>query len=193
MGCEFSSITSSDRNEEFRHPRSVYRLLLLGPGESGKSTFIKQMVNRFQHGYPIEERKKFRMCVVENTLECVKTILRWSDRLYELEVEGTRTDPAKDYAKRALLETPATRQLSKETAELVKLFWRSDKGFMCTFENSWRYQLLDCAEYFLDRIDFIAEEGYVPSKEDVFHSRTVTTGVVDIEFRLEKSIFKIID
>merc|ERR1711991_271164 len=148
------------------------------------------MMYKYKHGYPVEERKKHLMCILENIIDSVKTLLYWSDKL---EIDGTKTNPEKDDDKSFLLALKPLRRMEKDVAERIKKFWRSDDGFMKTFENSAKFQLLDCAEYFLDRLDVISEDNYVPSKEDVFHCRTVTPGINDLEFQVEKSLFNIID
>ena len=42
------------------------------------------------------------------------------------------------------------------------------------------YQLLDSAKYFLDDIDRIGSEEYLPSEQDVLHTRVKTTGIVEV-------------
>ncbi|EEE63310.1 hypothetical protein OsJ_18121 [Oryza sativa Japonica Group] len=43
-------------------------------------------------------------------------------------------------------------------------------------------QLPDCAQYFMENLDRLAEADYVPTKEDVLYARVRTNGVVQIQF-----------
>lgn len=44
------------------------KLLLLGAGESGKSTILKQIKIIYDHGYSEEERRNLRHIVYDNTI-----------------------------------------------------------------------------------------------------------------------------
>ncbi|KIH42944.1 hypothetical protein ANCDUO_27064 [Ancylostoma duodenale] len=58
------------------------KLLLLGAGESGKSTIVKQMKIIHETGYSDEERKQYRPVVFSNTIqEMVSLLVRLVDSL----------------------------------------------------------------------------------------------------------------
>ena len=52
------------------------KLLLLGSGESGKSTIVKQMKIIHGNGYSEQERRLYRTVVVCNTIQSLTTILK---------------------------------------------------------------------------------------------------------------------
>lgn len=51
------------------------KVLLLGSGESGKSTIVKQMKILHQNGYTKEELLEYKPYVYRNALECIKMII----------------------------------------------------------------------------------------------------------------------
>lgn len=51
------------------------KLLLLGAGESGKSTIVKQMKIIHETGYSDEERKQYRPVVFSNTIQVLFSTL----------------------------------------------------------------------------------------------------------------------
>ncbi|CAK5278944.1 unnamed protein product [Mycena citricolor] len=52
------------------------KILLLGSGESGKSTIVKQMKIIHQEGFDERERREFRAIVYRNVLDSVRTLAR---------------------------------------------------------------------------------------------------------------------
>lgn len=54
---------------------SVIKMLLLGAGESGKSTVFKQMKVINSAGYSKEERASFKSIIHSNTIQSMKAIL----------------------------------------------------------------------------------------------------------------------
>lgn len=61
--------------EDSRRLRRECKILLLGSGESGKSTIVKQMKIIHQNGYTPEELEMYRLTVYKNLLECAKSLI----------------------------------------------------------------------------------------------------------------------
>ncbi|KAJ3176463.1 hypothetical protein HDU85_006886, partial [Gaertneriomyces sp. JEL0708] len=57
----------------------INKLLLLGAGESGKSTLFKQMITIYGKGYPESERKTFTSIIYSNIIASMKTLCQHSD------------------------------------------------------------------------------------------------------------------
>jgi hypothetical protein len=57
------------------------KLLLLGAGESGKSTVAKQMKIIHQDGFSPDERKAFKVIIHTNILSSMKTLVKAADTL----------------------------------------------------------------------------------------------------------------
>ena len=66
--------------EKLQHRRTM-KLLLLGSGESGKSTFLKQM--RIIHGkeYSVEELKQFKSIIYGNIVKGMKVLIDAREKL----------------------------------------------------------------------------------------------------------------
>ncbi|VDP92833.1 unnamed protein product [Echinostoma caproni] len=67
----------ADREQSCRQAK----LLLLGAGESGKSTIVKQMKIIHQDGYSKEECLKYKPVVFSNTVQSMAAILRAMEQL----------------------------------------------------------------------------------------------------------------
>jgi len=61
----------------------------------------------------------------------------------------------------------------------------------------WKYanefQLIDSAKYFYDNLDRVSQMGYIPSVDDILHSRQMTTGICEIEWDSKNFHFKMTD
>ena len=64
-----------------RKSRRELKLLLLGTGESGKSTFIKQMKIIHERDYTVDERRAYINVIHQNVFTAIHAILRAMDVL----------------------------------------------------------------------------------------------------------------
>ena len=69
------------------------KLLLLGSGESGKSTIVKQMKIIHEDGYNDQERKAYKFVVYSNTFQSMAAVLR---AMQQLKIQFQSSDAARD-------------------------------------------------------------------------------------------------
>src|SRR5699024_9172454 len=69
--------------------RKEIKLLLLGTGESGKSTLMKQMKIIHDNGFTSKELETQRKYVFHNTITCMQTILS-EMKILEIPLESTK-------------------------------------------------------------------------------------------------------
>ena len=67
----------------------------------------------------------------------------------------------------------------------IEILWNS-KPIQAAYQNRNTFILDDSAEYFLTRARKVMNEEYLPSNEDILHSRVKTFGVVTHEFELKQ-------
>lgn len=75
--------------EDARRLKKECKILLLGSGESGKTTIVKQMKIIHQSGYSRDERLVFRSTIYKNLLDGSKAIC---EALEKLEIEPENED-----------------------------------------------------------------------------------------------------
>ncbi|XP_004591842.2 guanine nucleotide-binding protein subunit alpha-14 [Ochotona princeps] len=172
-----------------RDARRELKLLLLGTGESGKSTFIKQMRIIHGSGYSDEDRKGFTNLVYQNIFTAMQAMIRAMDTLRipyacEQNKENARLIRA--------VEVDKVSALSRDQAEAIKQLWR-DPGVQECYDRRREYQLSDSAKYYLTDIDRIALPSFVPTQQDVLRVRVPTTGIIEYPFDLENIIFRMVD
>jgi len=89
-------------------------------------------------------------------------------------------------------ELKGDEEIDMKLGTTLKQLW-ADKGIQATYEARANFQLTDSTKYFLDRIDEIMKEGYIPTEQDVLRSRVRTTGIVENEFIIDGNQFKMYD
>ncbi|XP_067425336.1 guanine nucleotide-binding protein subunit alpha-14 isoform X1 [Emydura macquarii macquarii] len=172
-----------------RDARRELKLLLLGTGESGKSTFIKQMRIIHGSGYTDEDRKSFTKLVYQNIITAMQAMIRAMDNLrinytYEQNKENAQTIRE--------VEVDKVTALERKQVEAIKNLW-ADPGIQECYDRRREYQLSDSAKYYLTDIDRIAMPSFVPTQQDVLRVRVPTTGIIEYPFDLENIIFRMVD
>ncbi|XP_038061257.1 guanine nucleotide-binding protein G(i) subunit alpha [Patiria miniata] len=200
MGCATSAEDKAaaerskaiDRNLRIDGEKAAreVKLLLLGAGESGKSTIVKQMKIIHEEGYSEEDCKQYKPVVYSNTIQSMIAIIRAMGSLKVDFGDGDRTDDARQLF--ALAGQAEEGELSPELAAVMKRLW-ADGGVQGCFSRSREYQLNDSASYYLNALDRLAAPGYIPTQQDVLRTRVKTTGIVETHFTFKDLHFKMFD
>ncbi|ORZ41282.1 guanine nucleotide binding protein, alpha subunit [Catenaria anguillulae PL171] len=166
------------------------KMLLLGAGESGKSTILKQMQLIHGAGYSDEERLAYKEIIYSNVIQSMKVILEAMDTL-----GITLGDDANAPQKALIADQPPqvdSDTLAPELAQAVRALW-VDTGVQQCFTRSREYQLNDSAKYYFDAIDRLADPGFKPTDQDILRSRVKTTGIVETTFRIQELTYRMFD
>ncbi|GAN11045.1 guanine nucleotide-binding protein subunit alpha-3 [Mucor ambiguus] len=159
------------------------KILLLGSGESGKSTILKQMKIINLNGYSNDELFTWRATVYRNVVESAQTIaqaVRDSDTAFERKELNDNIDRILSYR---VSGNPKS-QLSPEIIALTKLLWQDPAVKSCLAKGEYGFYLMDSAPYFFDSLDRIGQANYIPNEQDVLRARLKTTGITEIQFQL---------
>ncbi|XP_061589694.1 guanine nucleotide-binding protein G(q) subunit alpha-like [Cololabis saira] len=172
-----------------KESRREYKLLLLGTGESGKSTFIKQMRIIHGCGYSEEDRRGFTRLVYQNILTAMQAMIQAMDTLqipFKYEYNEANVSLV------GSIDVERVTTLSKQCVDALKSLWR-DPGIQECYSRKREYQLSDSAKYYLNELDRIADTAYLPSQQDILRVRVPTTGIIEYPFDLEKVVFRMVD
>lgn len=203
MGCFFSNSNNDEaqrisqkidqdiRREKVQY-RATHRLLLLGAGESGKSTIVKQMkilhVDGFNDQEKIQKTEEIKKNIKDGILAIINAmkVIVPPCKVANLDLQW-RVD--------WLLENMSTTENCVYTDEFfdhVELVWQ-DRGIQDTFERSNEYQLIDCAQYFLNRVETVRKPDYSPTNQDLLRCRVLTRGIIETHFQVDKVSFHMFD
>ncbi|XP_049882775.1 guanine nucleotide-binding protein G(f) subunit alpha isoform X2 [Pectinophora gossypiella] len=156
------------------------KLLLLGTGESGKTTIIKQMKILHVQGFSPSERSDKAKVIKHNIHESIYDIVRHMARL-SIGLQNPKNVQAQQFILKCGPDGPP--EYNEDYFDYVRALWR-DGGVRECFRRSNEYQLIDSAG-FLDRLDLIEKTDYVPSDADILRCRQKTTGIQKIEFKVK--------
>ncbi|TNM91151.1 hypothetical protein fugu_003440 [Takifugu bimaculatus] len=163
------------------------KLLLLGGGESGKSTIVKQMKIIHEDGFSGDDVKQYKPVVYSNTIQSLAAILRAMDSLGIEFGDKDRKADAKLVCD-VVSRMEDTEPYSAELLTAMKRLW-ADAGTQECFSRAREYQLNDSAKYYLDSLDRIGAADYQPTEQDILRTRVKTTGIVETHFTFKNLHF----
>ncbi|KAL9643755.1 hypothetical protein ABK040_002779 [Willaertia magna] len=180
--------------ESHQKQQQEIKLLLLGAGESGKSTIFKQMKIIHHKGYTQEECTRFKDVIYGNTLQSIRVLIE-SMRNLGITFESSE---AEEYADK-LQKIPeqqiilgAASLITPQLGQEIKKVW-NDGGIQKVYARRSEFQLNDSAAYYLNDIDRLSGSNYQPTQQDVLRSRVKTVGIVEADFIIDDYKFKMID
>lgn len=127
----------------FNPPKKPYKVVLLGSGNSGKSTIFKSIDSLCKGGATIEERLRFKEAIFTNTIQSMRDIL---EGMISLDI------PLHDEINRCHVETVykeppsvAGTKFPPNLCEAIETLWSADDGVKDAYEKSNQYLLQDTA------------------------------------------------
>lgn len=172
-----------------RDARRELKLLLLGTGESGKSTFIKQMRIIHGAGYSEDDKRGYIKLVFQNIFMAMQSMID-AMKLLEIAYGYPEGQDHGDLIKSKVYENVTS--FEPEFVVAMRSLW-ADSGIQSCYERRREYQLTDSAKYYLDDLERVVEECYLPTEQDILRARVPTTGIIEYPFDLDSIIFRMVD
>lgn len=164
----------------------VNKVLLLGAGDSGKSTSFKQMILIHGKGFGTPDgRKMYKSIIHNNVINGIKLLCN--------EVANYATVSSSNVERMKMIKNLTEAALvNKQVADAIAKLW-ADPGIQTTYMNRSKFPLEDCVKYFFGRLDDISQDNYSPSDQDILNSRATTIGIVEQKFCIDVNIFHFFD
>ncbi|ROW13192.1 hypothetical protein VPNG_04815 [Cytospora leucostoma] len=171
-----------DLEEDSKRLRRECKILLLGSGESGKSTIVKQMKIIHLKGYSDDELYNYRPTVFKNLIECAKAVIN-AMRQFDIEPANEEMKAYCDYILEYSVESGPQALMDPKVGDAVQAIW-ADPARAQLLERQTEFYLMDSAEYFFENAQRIVRPDYLPSEMDVLRARTKTTGIYETRFQM---------
>jgi len=199
MGCVESNLSDEQKAKRRRHKaleaelaaqarreEKKIKLLLLGAGESGKSTIFKQMKVIYGVQYTVAERKQQIPTIHSNVLQGIKILL---DQVEEFNLQDkiqcrNQFDEVKSVDENEIITVTI--------GNAIKTLWTNE-----VVQEVWNrrseYQIIDSVQYYFNKIDTIKMPDYLPDKDDILYSRVRTSGIVTESYDISGYNFEMYD
>lgn len=168
--------------EDSRRLRRECKILLLGSGESGKSTIVKQMKIIHQKGYSVDELALYRSTIYKNLVDCAKALIG-AMRQFGIDPATPTNIEFSDYLMEYQVDPDPHTPLAPKVGEAVTSLWQ-DRSIEKVMERQSEFYLMDSAPYFFEEATRIAAPEYIPVEADVLRARTKTTGIYETRFSM---------
>eukprot|EP01113_Clastostelium_recurvatum_P036889 TRINITY_DN5334_c0_g1_i2.p1 TRINITY_DN5334_c0_g1~~TRINITY_DN5334_c0_g1_i2.p1 ORF type:complete len:359 (-),score=69.47 TRINITY_DN5334_c0_g1_i2:75-1151(-) len=162
------------------------KLLLLGAGESGKSTLAKQLKIIHQEGFTDQERIYYKPVVLANAIRSMKALLSAAEKFGYVFQDHNR-----ERAGRWAMITEADPLLPPLAAD-ARLLWE-DNAIQQAYRRQNEFQLSDSAAYYMTSMERLAGASYLPTDMDILRSRAKTVGIIETEFNVGPTRFRLVD
>lgn len=163
------------------------KILLLGPGESGKSTIFKQLkLIQDNGGFTTEELSSFKSDIYSNCISQMKCLLEY--------VLYSQIPLSNDSLQGAQLLIQNTANVwTPDIGQIIKQLW-NEKDIKAAYDqHDSRFLINDTASYFFDNIDRINSPDYQPTTDDILRVRVRSQGIEEAEFVFDRRTFKFVD
>ncbi|PWY90180.1 guanine nucleotide binding protein, alpha subunit [Aspergillus heteromorphus CBS 117.55] len=180
------------KNDKKTMDRTI-KILLLGAGESGKSTIIKQMRIIHSGGFPEDERRQTRAVIYSNLIIAFKVLLDIM-RSESIDFQLGRTKvPLADFVDGLEPDVGSDEAFSDpKVRDALRVMW-DDTGVQKAVARGHEFALHDNLHYFFDSLDRIFTPGWLPDNQDMLQARLRTTGITETLFELGQMNFRMMD
>eukprot|EP01084_Bolivina_argentea_P155257 270562_1 len=163
-------------SNNIKQEEATHRILLLGPGDSGKTTILKQMRQIYLGIIPKNEIENYKIYIRQQIIQFIKILCKQSTILNET-VQCVESH-------KAITNIEKTDMLTLDIINHIKILW-GDIGIKNTLKQRCKFQIPDNVEYFYnERLDDIIDEQYIPTFEDYIRIRIRTTGFNEEQFSM---------
>jgi len=196
MGCGSSSTNQVEtkKNKELEKELAKQakvesekiKLLLLGAGESGKSTIFKQMKLIYGVKHTDKERKESIPIIHCNVLQAMKLLCD------QAVVFGVQDQVQAKNAFEMIKNIDENERIDVVIGGAVKELWQ-DPGMRLVWDRRSEFQLIESVQYYFNKIDTIKLPDYLPDQDDILYSRVRTSGIVTESYVIDGTTFEMYD
>eukprot|EP01083_Nonionella_stella_P302646 1044379_1 len=160
--------------EEKAKQKQTIRILLVGPGDSGKTTILKQM-KKIHNKYDANDAKIMTQYIQDAVVGYMKMLCYQSPILHDQYDEKTLVNHELEEIRKEFVAFESPYDLNANIANQITSLW-NDPGIKETLRKRHYFQIHDNVEYFFERIHTISNPMYEPSFDDYLRHTQRTRG-----------------
>ncbi|RKP32729.1 guanine nucleotide binding protein, alpha subunit [Metschnikowia bicuspidata] len=203
MGCFGSTLSEQEallrqqkqRSQEIdkvlmkrkKEEANLIRIVLLGAGDSGKSTILKQMRILHDDYFTDMERYHYTHILWLDMIESMKTLI-FNARRLRIPLDCDRPDSPLILFKRIIVDTER-----QHIARAITELWTRDRGIRRCFDQRNKFQLAASAKHYFEIAHKLKDRQYRCTDEDILMGRIKSTGISEHIFQVRDTVLKIFD
>jgi len=173
-------------NRTVEDDKKTVKILLLGAGECGKSTILKQMKILHLNGFSEAETREYKILCRRNALDAMKQLAGACHSLNIPFKNSANEKLSREFVKIQSIDTTLKHK------DMIRQLW-ADEAVHHAKERENEFHLLDSCGYFMENLDRIFSEDFEPTQQDILRTRLMTTGIIETQFTKENMLFKVYD
>jgi len=167
-----------------------FKILLLGAGESGKSTVVKQLNAIHKIKLDDTQLETYAAKIHNNTAQCMSALITAAEG-FGLKFDDNdlkeRIERIQDF-----VSIPSIRRFPPQLGQDVSILWKHPH-IQAAYSRRNEFWLLDAASYYFANVERFSEDDYMPSEEDIIMARVRTTGIITTNFESPPVRFSVVD
>ncbi|KAF4625325.1 hypothetical protein G7Y89_g12839 [Cudoniella acicularis] len=187
-----SQMIDKTLEEDSRRLRREVKILMLGDSECCQ-TMVKQMKIIHQNGYTEAGMASHKQAVKRNVLDAMRSMLAVA-KIARGELDQTTNANVELLSRKieGIGSNSGEITINKATVTAVEALWANEQ-FRKIFSESTDVYVPDSASYFIEEIQRIAQETYIPVETDILRTKTKTTGIYETRFNMESLSIHLFD
>jgi GTPase SAR1 family protein len=171
------------------------KILLLGAGETGKSTVMKQLRIFVQGGFTTKELIDYKPLIFDQVVNCMKVLIN-ACKDFGIELHPANKETGANFFISFEVNDPPNPELSKsisaQTWNDLETLW-ADLGIQKAYGRRSELKLDDSTRYWFENLDRLRAIDYVPNEADILRSRVRSFGVAEFTSVYDGKTVQIID
>ncbi|KAI8903999.1 guanine nucleotide binding protein, alpha subunit [Gorgonomyces haynaldii] len=165
-------------------------ILLLGPGDAGKSTVLKQFVLLHGQGFTESELEHYKLVIHSNIINNMKVLLKGRS-LHGYPISHSAQLNVKMTVD--LMKLLPEQMISQETWDRIQIAWQDPAVQEAYKTRELIPGFIDNYDYFYNKMDKIIQPEYVPSDDDILMCRQTSDLVTETFVDVGEKLINIID
>jgi len=167
-----------------------FKILLLGAGECGKSTVVKQLNTIHKMKLDDAQLDTYAANIHNNTAQCMSSLITAAEN-FGLKFEESdlkeRIERIQEY-----ISIPSIRRFLPQLGHDILVLWKHPH-IQAAYARQNEFWLLDAASYYFANAERFSEDDYMPTEEDIIMARVRTTGIITTKFENPPVNFSVVD